>query len=174
MDAAVKGTWHPHATEELRVGVHGLVSEVVHDGGAVGWASPPCPTDTNGWLTGLLAAAEGGDAGLVLLGSPSAPLAMGTWRRVDREVHRHVAEIAKVMCRPSIRGRGLGRQVMTELLAALPDADVDIVTLATRGNNHAAMTLYRSMGFREFGRISNGILVDGVHYDDVRFVLSLE
>jgi ribosomal protein S18 acetylase RimI-like enzyme len=174
MDAVVKATWHSSATEELRTGIHGLVSEVVHDGGAVGWARSPCLTETNHWLTGLLGAADGGDAGLVVLGTLSAPLAMGTWRRVDREVHRHVAEIAKVMCRPAARGRGLGRRVMTELLAVLPGASVDIVTLATRGNNHTAMALYGSLGFREFGRISNGILVDGVHYDDVRFDLSLE
>jgi predicted MFS family arabinose efflux permease len=37
--------------------------------------------------------------------------------------------------------------VTTELLAALPAAGIGLVTLATRGNNEAAMALYASLGF---------------------------
>ncbi|ABL79579.1 GCN5-related N-acetyltransferase [Nocardioides sp. JS614] len=167
-------SWPAQSTDELRAGLQGLLRDVVRAGGAVGWLEPPGRADTDSWLDRLTAQQQAGDAGLVVIGDPVAPLAMGTWRRVDRQVHRHVAEIAKVMSHPRARGRGLGRRVTTELLAALPAAGIEIVTLATRGNNHAAMALYTSLGFREYGRIPDGIMVGDDRYDDVRFVLSIE
>jgi ribosomal protein S18 acetylase RimI-like enzyme len=169
----VAATWPTVADDELRDGVHGLFTEVVRSGGAVGWETPPTRAAIDTWLDSTLMAIRSGDGGLLVLGDRAAPLAMGTWRRADRAVHRHVAELSKVMSRPSARGRGLGRTVTTALLGALPPAGVEIATLATRGNNEVAMALYGSLGFREYGRIPGGILAQGARYDDVRFVLAL-
>jgi ribosomal protein S18 acetylase RimI-like enzyme len=57
-----------------------------------------------------------------------------------------VAAIGNVYTRHDRRGRGLGRSAMNAVLAEL--AGVDTIGLNVRTDNHAAVRLYESLGFR--------------------------
>ncbi|MEU0671536.1 GNAT family N-acetyltransferase [Streptomyces sp. NPDC006172] len=48
---------------------------------------------------------------------------------------------------PGLRGRGLGRQLMTEILSRLRGEGVHAVSLSVEPGNDTAVALYRSLGF---------------------------
>lgn len=151
-------------------GLHTLVADVVGLGGAVGWLTVPEPAETRSWVDGLLA----GGARLVLArGDDGEVLACGSWRRLDAAVMRQNAEVNKVMVRPSARGRGLARRVVTALLADADADGVEVLTLGARGNNHAAVALYASLGFVVTGRLPDYIAVGEERFDEVLMHLDL-
>ncbi|CAM5411991.1 N-acetyltransferase OS=Streptomyces aurantiogriseus OX=66870 GN=GCM10010251_37950 PE=4 SV=1 [Streptomyces aurantiogriseus] len=48
---------------------------------------------------------------------------------------------------PGLRGQGLGKQLMTQILGHLRAEGVHSVTLSVEPRNHAAIALYQSLGF---------------------------
>jgi ribosomal protein S18 acetylase RimI-like enzyme len=174
-DAGQGVTWPSSASPQLCAEVHRLMVAVVEAGGAIGWPEPPDRTMTDRWLATLLAQVRAGEAALAVIGSEARVQAIGAWQRAGSPVHRQVAELQKVMVDPAHRGRGLGRLVTRALLDDLTRAGtVEIALLATRGNNSAAISLYRQLGFVEWGRVPGGIAVGGERYDDVRMMRRLD
>jgi ribosomal protein S18 acetylase RimI-like enzyme len=75
---------------------------------------------------------------------------------VQRERHpvtRHVGSLA-IAVAADARGRGIGRRLMEEAIAWSKDAGVDKLVLAVYPHNEAAISLYRSFGFVEEGRLA--------------------
>jgi len=62
------------------------------------------------------------------------------------------AEILDVAVRQSLRGRGIGRLLVEDALAAARERGAIVVSLEVRVGNHDAVALYRRLGFRETGR----------------------
>ena len=62
------------------------------------------------------------------------------------------AEILDVAVRATLRGRGIGRLLVQEALAAVREKGGTVVSLEVRVGNHDAVALYRRLGFREIGR----------------------
>src|SRR5690348_1348172 len=108
-----------------------LLSRLVAGGAALGWVDPPPAGEIHDLLTGL---AADGDAVLVVAGDRGRLLGLGYWRRYDRPTHRPHADVEKVAVDPAHQGRGLGRLIMTELIAAARDAGVEVLTLDQRGD----------------------------------------
>ena len=65
---------------------------------------------------------------------------------LDRE--NRIGQFEPVGTRPAYRGQGLGRAVMREGLRRLQVAGARRAVLITRFDNHAAVRLYESVGFR--------------------------
>lgn len=67
------------------------------------------------------------------------------------------------------RGEGIGKRLMEcmidEAIKNLPQAR--IITLGVFGNNPLAMEMYKKFGFREFGRLPEGILYKGQYIDHI-------
>ena len=61
------------------------------------------------------------------------------------------ADIQTIATVPTVRGRGVGRVMMRELLEAARQRRAQRVFLEVRADNPIAMGLYRSLGFREIG-----------------------
>jgi len=70
------------------------------------------------------------------------------WQVVD-ELH-----ITLVAVDPALRRQGLGRQVLTALLAHCRVLGSERATLEVAASNGAALALYQALGFREAGRRS--------------------
>ena len=152
-----------------RDGLHGLVADVVALGGAVGWLQVPPPEETSAWAQGLL---ESG-ARLLVVRDADEVVACGAWRRPDPAVLRQNGEIFKVMVRPTARGRGLARLVVSSLVRDADEAGVELLTLDARGNNHAALDLYSSLGFVVTGRRPDAIAVGQERFDQLLLHLDL-
>lgn len=75
---------------------------------------------------------------------------------VQRERHpvtRHVASLA-IAVAVDARGRGIGHRLMEEAIAWSKEASVEKLVLSVYPHNDAAISLYRSFGFVEEGRLA--------------------
>jgi L-amino acid N-acyltransferase YncA len=165
--------WPTEAPDDLRKAIHRVLHDVVADGGAVGYLTPPSRAEADQWLDEVLRDVRTGDGALVLATVDGVVQAMGTWRREKPLVFRHTAVVGKVMAHPAARGRGLGRQVMTALIENARQTDLELLILGARGNNHGTIQLYEELGFREWGRLPNRIVVGDDRFDDVQMMLPL-
>ncbi len=68
-------------------------------------------------------------------------------------------ELANVAVTPRLRGKGLGRRLMSRVMEVARERGVEKLYLEVRVSNDAALELYRSLGFAEVG-IRKG------YYDD--------
>jgi RimJ/RimL family protein N-acetyltransferase len=95
-------------------------------------------------------------------------------QREGRRKLAHKAIIWGVYVAPSFRGRGVGRLLLERALAhARSMPDLLQVTLGVNTMNTAAIALYESVGFEQFGLERGFLRVDGVLYDELHMVLSL-
>jgi ribosomal protein S18 acetylase RimI-like enzyme len=165
--------WLTEATDQLRTEIHTVVHDVVAAGGAVGYHEPPTQDRISTWLDGVLKQVRDTNAAFTVATVDGTVQAVGLWRRGSTAVFQHRAEIQQIMAHPSARGLGLGRQVMQGLVDNAREAGIEIVMLGVRGNNHGAIELYESIGFRECGRMPNAIAVGTERWDDVWMYLPL-
>jgi ribosomal protein S18 acetylase RimI-like enzyme len=165
--------WLTEADDRLRTEVHTVVHDVVAAGGAVGYHSPPSAERISAWLDDVLKQSRDGDAAFATATVDGVVRAVGSWRRGGTAVFQHRAEIQQVMAHPDARGLGLGRLVVQGLVDRAREAGIEIVMLGTRGNNHGAIELYESIGFREYGRMPNAIAVGNERWDAVDMYLPL-
>lgn len=147
----------------LRRGVTGLVQQVAALGGAVGWLSVPPPAEVQIWLDGLLASG----ARLAVAERDGELLGCGAWRRFDGAALGRMAELKKLMTLPAARGQGVGRSVVEALVQDAKTAGIELLTLECRGNNHAALHLYVSLGFVVTGRRPDAVAVGDERFDQV-------
>ncbi|MCG8926256.1 GNAT family N-acetyltransferase [Lentzea sp. CC55] len=165
--------WLTEADDHLRAEIHAVVHDVVAAGGAVGYHEPPTYDRISTWLDTVLKQVRDGDAAFTAALVDGVVRAVGLWRRGPTAVFQHRAEVQQVMAHPSARGLGLGRLVVEGLVDNARARGIEIVMLGVRGNNHGAIELYESIGFREWGRMPNAIAVGTERWDDVRMYLPL-
>jgi ribosomal-protein-alanine N-acetyltransferase len=84
------------------------------------------------------------------------------WEVAD-EVH-----ITNVAVRPDQRRRGIGRQLLSQILAGARERQIRLVCLEVRPTNVEALGLYESFGFRVVGRRK------GYYYDTGEDALVME
>jgi ribosomal protein S18 acetylase RimI-like enzyme len=58
-----------------------------------------------------------------------------------------VVRLARLAIAPTIRGRGIGRAVMAQLIDKCREAGYSLVTLAAHPDNSSAIRAYRTLGF---------------------------
>lgn len=61
------------------------------------------------------------------------------------------AHILNLCVRPALQGRGLGRKLLTHIIALARRHGADTLLLEVRPSNQAALALYRNSGFNEVG-----------------------
>ncbi len=71
------------------------------------------------------------------------------------------------------QGRGIGRALTAALVDDARQAGVEVLTLDARGDNAHALRLYRTLGFREYGRLPDFVAVGERRYDKVFCMLGL-
>jgi ribosomal protein S18 acetylase RimI-like enzyme len=63
------------------------------------------------------------------------------------------------------RGRGVGRELLTQTLRACDARGISRVELQVRVDNYRAIALYRKTGFEAEGIAKRYLLIDGIGYD---------
>ena len=147
-----------------------LLHRLVAGGAALGWVDPPSPGEIRALLTEL---ADDDDAILVLAADDAGLAGLGYWRRYRRPTHRPHADVERIAVDGSRQGRGVGRQIMTALVAAAQAAGIEMLTLDLRGDNHRAAALYESLGFRQYGRLERFVAVGDRRWDKLLYALDL-
>jgi ribosomal protein S18 acetylase RimI-like enzyme len=153
--------------------VMALVVDLVAAGAALGWVDPPSTEEVRALLVSVADDVEIGDAALFLARVDSSVVGFGYWRRYLRPTHRPHADLERVAVRADQQRRGLGRWLTTALIDQARADEIEQLTLGLRADNTAAISLYASLGFREYGRLPGFIAVGDRRHDKVLCVLDL-
>lgn len=121
------------------------------------------PLDAPGWQRWFLALAGDGSRAVGHVNLKGDALAAGL----------HRCELGIGIERPH-RGLGLGRRLMGVAIDFARDADtIDWVDLRVFGHNAPARALYRSLGFREIGTLTDRFRIGDAVVDDVLMTLDV-
>jgi ribosomal protein S18 acetylase RimI-like enzyme len=104
---------------------------------------------------------------VVVLDHPNNPDRLASALGIKREVKlkfRHRASIWGVYTTPDARGNGFARMIMNR---------ADVLQLGVSGNAPAAMALYQSLGFEEWGIERDCVRVNGRSFDEHYLALRL-
>jgi ribosomal protein S18 acetylase RimI-like enzyme len=136
----------------IRDALSAILVEVVADGGSVSFMHPLPPAAARAFWAGSLAAATRGER--IVLGAWDGDVLAGTVTLfLDFPPNQpHRAEIAKMMTRPSYRGRGIASSLLlaAERLAVERGRTLLVLDTATDGG---ASRLYERHGFSLAGEI---------------------
>ncbi len=80
-----------------------------------------------------------------------------------RPAYRHTAEIS-IYIDPAHQGRGLGRQLLDEAIARVPELGLRMLLGFIFAHNEASVRLFRSRGFEEWGQFPNIAEMDDREY----------
>ena len=87
----------------------------------------------------------------------------------------HKAFVWGMYVEPRARKRGVGRQVITQALGyASKELQVRQVNLGVNANNIAAIALYKSLGFEQYGFERGFLLLNGELHDEIQMVHFLQ
>ncbi len=78
----------------------------------------------------------------------------------------HVGQVGTFLL-PAWRGMGVGRQMWTATEAFAREAGYRKLAIQVRASNTAARGFYRRLGFRECGRLTRQVIIDGIEDDEV-------
>lgn len=88
---------------------------------------------------------------------------------------RHNAFVRSMFVAPAVRGRGIGKQLLQAALAqAAAWSGVEQISLAVTASNQAALSLYRSCGFVEVGRMPRALKIGAAYYDEITMLRCLD
>ncbi|CAM5797126.1 N-acetyltransferase family protein [Rhizobacter fulvus] len=94
--------------------------------------------------------------------------------RENRIKVRHVGHLIGMMVRSDAQGRGVGRALLNECLAAARRAGgLEMLTLTVTAGNAPAIALYESVGFERCGSLPRAIRVGDTYYTKDQMVLVL-
>lgn len=91
----------------------------------------------------------------------------------NNEAQSHSAQLTTTFIAPWARGHGLSKLLTTTLLKAAKASGLKTVNLDVRETQEAAVALYRSLGFTEFGRHPHYAEVDGKVVKGIYFTKEL-
>ncbi|PWK42559.1 acetyltransferase (GNAT) family protein [Actinoplanes xinjiangensis] len=179
-DSEVRLVGNGGFSEREVAGIAGLLRGLVADGAALGWVEPPTVAEVRELLDGLVADIPGGEAAAAIAVTYTAGgdtgeeiSGFGYWRRYRRPTHRPHADLEKLAVDPARQGAGLGRSLLSALIAAALDRQVEMLTLDLRGDNTRAAALYEKLGFHRYGRLANFVAVGAARYDTLLYALDL-
>ena len=137
---------------EVRSTLSDILIEAVADGASVSFMHPVSPEAAEAFWDRSLGAATRGER--VLLGAWDADALIGTVTLLldcaDNQPHR--AEIAKLIVRPSHRGRGIATALMRAAETVAVERGRSLLVLDTAEEGGAA-ELYEGLGFQRVGLI---------------------
>lgn len=153
--------------------VHRVLAAVLELGGAVGWVTVPDRAESDRWLADRVAEVAAGRSRVVLASTGGQLAGLGRWSWYASPAVAVNADIRQVMVHPRSRGQGLARALVAALVEDARERGVETLTLDVRGNNHAAMALYETVGFQVAGRLPDFVAVGDERWDRVLYRLDL-
>ncbi|WP_432095217.1 N-acetyltransferase family protein [Streptomyces sp. bgisy100] len=165
----------PALTPGLRDGICALWAEVSNAGGAVGFVPPVTPQDVRPELLTHLASMARGRTRLVVGRDGGGAVVAAAFLALNTAaVSRHWCWAHTVLVHPSQQRRGHGRALMAAVGRTARALDgIHGIRLTCR-SGLGLEEFYGACGYREVGRVPDGIRVaDGGFRDDVTFWLRL-
>lgn len=87
---------------------------------------------------------------------------------------RHAMELAGMYVAPAFRRHGIGTALLRAAIAqARATTGVRQLKLGVNADNHAALALYRTAGFVQYGVEPDALAIDGAYHDEALCMLRL-
>ncbi|WP_326696321.1 GNAT family N-acetyltransferase [Streptomyces sp. NBC_01754] len=129
-----------------------LLVETVEGGSSVGFLAPLGRDAAADWWRGRAALVEEGDHQVWIARHDERVVGTVDLVRASLPNARHRAEITELMVRPSARGQGVGRALLTAVERSAAASGLSLLVLGTETGG-AAEELYRSAGWKQYGAI---------------------
>ncbi|GAB7035199.1 GNAT family N-acetyltransferase [Streptomyces sp. NPDC021749] len=171
--AAAELTADPGLAAHFPAEAHRVLADLVRSGAPLGWDDPPAVDEVTELLGRVLRAARHGDGALRAAYLGRRLVGLGYWLRYTQATNRQHADLVKIAVAAEAHGRGIGRSLTSTLVADARKANIEVLTLDARADNTRALRLYRSLGFREYGRLPDFVAMGGRRYDKVFYMLDL-
>lgn len=85
----------------------------------------------------------------------------------------HKGNVFGLYVAPGVRGTGIGKSLMIELLKRAKKCDgLEQIKLAVMSENSSAKKLYQSLGYKTYGVERNGLKYNGEYFDEDLMVLT--
>ena len=174
MEVAITRVTAPdQLTDSLLAAATAIFGDLVAADAAIGWTVPPSLADVESLLRDVTQGTVAGDASMVLAHAGDELVGLGYWVRYQRPTHRPNADLEKVVVASRQQGHGIGRALMEAIIDSAVEASIEHLTLDLRDDNVAAMALYESCGFREYGRLDDFVAVGKRRLGKIFMVLDL-
>jgi L-phenylalanine/L-methionine N-acetyltransferase len=102
--------------------------------------------------------------------APSSPSKANNSRskKINLRVNHHVGTFA-IAISTEYRGEGLGSTIIDLLFQYAKEnlSSLKIVELKVFANNERAQHVYRKLGFKEYGRLPQGVFYQGEYIDEI-------
>ncbi|MYT34090.1 MULTISPECIES: GNAT family N-acetyltransferase [unclassified Streptomyces] len=164
-------TADPELAAEFAESVHRILADLVGRGAPLGWVDPPGRDEVAGLVERVLTAAAAGDGALRAAYAGRTLIGLGYWLRYARPTNRPHADLEKLAVAGTAHRRGTGRALAAALIADARAAGIEVLTLDARADNARALRLYRSLGFREYGRLPGFVAIGERRWDKVFYML---
>jgi ribosomal protein S18 acetylase RimI-like enzyme len=151
--------------------VHGIITDLVVGDAALAWSQPPTAGEIRALLEKVCAAARVGDGMLSLAYTGDQLSGLGYWLRYESPGHHPHARLENVAVAADVQRMGIGRRLACALVEGARAAGVEVLTLEIRGDNVTAQLLCRALGFRNYGRLPDFVVVGRRRYDRVFYML---
>lgn len=143
------------------------------------WAYSANPDDDvaldSAFLRSALAQSDNAIMAIESVDDSTSLIAAAGIHRVRNPKFSHRARLWGIFVSPDHRGRGLGRAVTSAALdLARTWNGVERVDVAVSDNSPAALHIYQSLGFIEWGREPESTRHDGKRYDEIFLSLRIE
>ncbi|QPP07132.1 GNAT family N-acetyltransferase [Streptomyces bathyalis] len=165
----------PPVNAQLRDELCTLWADVTNAGGAVGFVPPVTPEAIRQDLMAHLVSVDAGRARMLVGRDEQGSVAAGAFLLLNaHRLKRHWCSVYTVMVRPSLQGRGHGRDLMSAIeKTARGMDDITALRLTCRGGL-GLERFYEACGYREVGRLPDAIKVaDDDFRDDVTLWMDL-
>ncbi|GAA3007558.1 GNAT family N-acetyltransferase [Streptomyces drozdowiczii] len=129
-----------------------LLVETVEGGSSVGFLAPLDRAAAAEWWRARAASVEAGQLEVWIARDGERIAGTIGLVRAPLPNARHRAEVAKLMVRPSARGRGLGGELLAAVERAAAEEGVTLLVLDTESGSPAER-LYRAAGWTECGSV---------------------
>ncbi|MFJ5779174.1 GNAT family N-acetyltransferase [Streptomyces sp. NPDC093094] len=130
----------------------GLLSDTVEGGASIGFLAPLDAATALDWWRGRAAAVAAGELAVWAAHEEGRLVGTVSLALPDKPNSRHRAEIVKLMVDRGVRGRGLGRTLLTTAEEAAAAAGITLLHLDTETGS-SAEHLYRTAGWTRVGVI---------------------
>lgn len=99
---------------------------------------------------------------------------IATFMRENSLKTAHKGNVYGMYVAPEMRGKGLGKSLMLELIRKTRDCDgLEQINLTVVSKNDSAKKLYMSVGFEVYGVEQNALKFNGQYFDEDLMVLKL-
>jgi ribosomal protein S18 acetylase RimI-like enzyme len=163
-----------HVNDACISGIARLFADLVTSGAALGWVDPPSKLEIADLITQLVHESELTAAASAMAQSESGEVVgFAYWRRYRRPTHRVHADLERLAVAPEWQRQGIGARLLGTCIQTARFAGVEQLTLDSRGDNAAAIRMWQSNGFLQYGRLTDFVAVGATRYDKTFWVLDL-